>query len=99
EPLGDKKFVAMIIEYMSFGEFKDELYIIMRINDSPALAGLLVDLVRLGKLAVEKEYYGTVYEVNAFYMKRPGPPGSKAISKVKAYDLLLKWVGIKDPRD
>lgn len=99
EPLGDKKFVAMIIEYMSFGEFKDELYIIMRINDSPALAGLLVDLVRLGKLAVEKEYYGTAYEVNAFYMKRPGPPGSKAISKVKAYDLLLKWVGIKDPRD
>lgn len=98
EPLGDKKFVAMIIEYMSFGEFKDELYIILRINDSPALAGLLVDLVRLGKIAVDRGQYGTVYEINAFYMKRPGPPGSKAISKVKAYDLLLKWMGIKDPR-
>ncbi|MEM4661670.1 MAG: myo-inositol-1-phosphate synthase, partial [Desulfurococcaceae archaeon] len=50
EPLGDKKFVSMVIEYYSFGEFKDELYIVWRINDSPALAGLLVDLVRLGRV-------------------------------------------------
>jgi myo-inositol-1-phosphate synthase len=98
EPLGDKKFVAMIIEYYSFGEFKDELYIAWRINDSPALAGLLVDLVRLGRIALDREQYGTVYEVNAFYMKKPGPPGSKAISKFKAYELLLNWLGIKDPR-
>ncbi|MFZ8782880.1 MAG: inositol-3-phosphate synthase [Desulfurococcaceae archaeon] len=98
EPLGDKKFVAMIIEYMSFGEFKDELYIVARINDSPALAGLLVDLVRLGKIAIDREAYGTVYEVNAFYMKKPGPPGSRAISKFHAYLKLLKWLGLKDHR-
>jgi myo-inositol-1-phosphate synthase len=98
EPLGDKKFVAMIIEYMSFGEFKDEIYIVARINDSPALAGLLVDLVRLGKIAIEREAYGTVYEVNTFYMKRPGPPGSRAISKFHAYLKLLKWLGLRDMR-
>ncbi|MEM1639829.1 MAG: myo-inositol-1-phosphate synthase [Desulfurococcaceae archaeon] len=98
EPLGDKKFVAMIIEYYSFGEFKDELYIAWRINDSPALAGLLVDLVRLSRIALDREIYGTVYEINAFYMKKPGPPGAKVISKFKAYELLLKWLGIKDPR-
>lgn len=98
EPLGDKKFVAMIIEYLSFNEFKDELYVIMRINDSPALAGLLVDLVRLGKLAIERQAFGTVYEVNAFYMKRPGPRGSKAISKFHAYNLLLAWLGLRDKR-
>ncbi|WP_448577997.1 inositol-3-phosphate synthase [Thermosphaera sp.] len=98
EPLGDKKFVAMIIEYLSFGEFKDELYIVARINDSPALAGLLVDLVRLGKIALDRESYGTVYEVNAFYMKKPGPPGFKAVSKYHAYMKLLEWAGVKDPR-
>jgi myo-inositol-1-phosphate synthase len=98
EPLGDKKFVTMIIEYLSFGEFKDELYIVARINDSPALAGLLVDLVRLGKLAIEREAYGTVYEVNAFYMKKPGPPGSKVISKFHAYLKLLKWLKLRDHR-
>lgn len=98
EPLGDKKFVAMIIEYLSFGEFKDEIYIVARINDSPALAGLLVDLVRLGKIALQREAYGTVYEVNAFYMKRPGPSGSKVVSKYRAYIDLLRWLGVKDPR-
>jgi len=99
EPVGDKKFVAMIIEYMSFGDFKDEIYVIMRVNDKPAITGVLIDLVRLGKIALEKKAYGTVYEVNAFYTKRPGPPGVKAISKVKAFYKLLDWLGIKDPRD
>ena len=99
EPLGDKKFVAMIIEYMSFNGFKDEWYIVARINDSPALAGLLVDLVRLGKIALDREAYGTVYNVNAFYMKNPGPRDAKAVSKIKAYELLLEWLGIYDERN
>lgn len=98
EPLGDKKFVAMIMEYYSFNGFKDEWYIVARINDSPALAGLLVDLVRLGKIAIEREAYGTVYNVNAFYMKKPGPNTAKAIAKIKAYELLLEWLGIDDER-
>lgn len=96
EPLGDKKFVAMILEYLSFNEFKDEIYIVARINDSPALAGLLVDLVRLGKIAIDRGVYGTCYPINAFYMKRPGPRGSKAIAKFKAYQMLLEWLGLNE---
>ncbi|RLG81735.1 MAG: myo-inositol-1-phosphate synthase [Thermoprotei archaeon] len=98
EPLGDKKFVAMIIEYLSFNEFKDEWYIVARINDSPALAGLLVDLVRLGKIAIDRESYGTVYNVNAFYMKKPGPKEARVVARTKAYELLLEWLGIYDER-
>ncbi|MCD6301415.1 MAG: myo-inositol-1-phosphate synthase [Staphylothermus sp.] len=94
-PLGDKKFVAMIIEYISFNNFKDELYIIARINDSPALAGQLVDLARLAKIALDREEYGTIYPINAFYMKNPGPKEGKSIAKTKAYDKLLQWLGIK----
>ncbi len=97
-PLGDKKFVAMIIEYTSFNNFKDELYVIARINDSPALAGLLVDLARLAKIALEKKEYGTIYPINAFYMKNPGPKEGKSIAKTKAYDKLLEWLGIRDER-
>ncbi len=99
EPIGDKKFVAMMIEYLSFNGFKDELYIVARINDSPALAGLLVDLVRLGHIALKRQIYGTVYEVNAFYMKNPGPRDAKAMAKIKAYYNLLEWLGIKDERE
>lgn len=99
KPIGDNKFVAMMIEYLSFNGFKDELYIVARINDSPALAGLLVDLVRLGYIALKRQIYGTVYEVNAFYMKNPGPKDARAIAKIKAYYRLLEWLGIKDNRE
>jgi myo-inositol-1-phosphate synthase len=94
EPLGDKKYVAMHIEYISFNGFRDSIYINARINDSPALAGILCDLVRLGKISLDRGWRGTVYEVNAFYMKRPGPRGAPNIAKNKAYQLLLSKFGL-----
>lgn len=94
EPLGDKKYVAMHIEYVSFDGFRDSIYINARINDSPALAGILCDLIRLGKMSLDNGWRGTVYEVNAFYMKRPGPQGAPNIAKNKAYDLLLSKFGL-----
>ncbi len=93
EPLGDKKFVSMHIMYVSFNGAVDEIIVNMRINDSPAFAGLLVDLVRLARIALDRGLSGTVYEINAFYMKSPGPPGSRVVSKVVAYYKLLDWLG------
>ena len=95
EPLGDKKFIAMHIEYISFNNARDELVITGRINDSPALAGLLVDLVRLGKIAIEKKAFGTVYEVNAFYMKNPGPKDMPNIPRIIAHEKMRMWAGLK----
>ena len=95
EPLGDKKFISMHIEYVSFNEAVDELIINGRINDSPALAGLIVDLVRLGKLALEKKEFGTVYPVNAFYMKNPGPKDKNNLPRVIAYERMREWAGLK----
>ncbi|HII66878.1 MULTISPECIES: inositol-3-phosphate synthase [Thermococcus] len=95
EPLGDKKFIAMHIEYVSFNGAVDELIINGRINDSPALAGLLVDLARLGKIAVDKKEFGTIYEVNAFYMKNPGPVEKPNIPRIIAYEKMRMWAGLK----
>uniref|UniRef100_A0A7J3X4Z4 Myo-inositol-1-phosphate synthase n=1 Tax=Thermofilum pendens TaxID=2269 RepID=A0A7J3X4Z4_THEPE len=92
EPLGDKKFVAMHIQWLSFGGFVDELVVNMRINDSPALAGLLVDLARLAYASLKAGVYGTVPEANLFYMKRPGPLGTKQKARVLAYRDLLSFV-------
>ncbi len=94
EPLGDRKFIAMHIEYISFNNARDELIITGRINDSPALAGLLVDLVRLGKMAVERKAFGTVYEVNAFYMKNPGPKDRPNIPRIIAHEKMRMWAGL-----
>ncbi len=95
KPLGDRKFIAIHIEYVSFNGAVDELIIDGRINDSPALAGLLVDLVRLGKMAVERGISGTVYDVNAFYMKNPGPSAQKNIPRIIAYEKMRMWAGLK----
>jgi len=92
ESLGDKKFVAIHIEYVSFNGARDEIIVNMRINDSPALAGYIVDLVRIAKIALERGIYGTIYDVNAFYMKKPGPPGSKNLSRIVAYQKLVSFV-------
>ncbi|HII60582.1 inositol-3-phosphate synthase [Pyrococcus horikoshii] len=94
EPLGDKKFIAMHIEYISFNGARDELVVTGRINDSPALAGLLVDLARLGKIAIDRKEFGTVYPVNAFYMKNPGPKDARNIPRIIAYEKLREWVGL-----
>ncbi|WP_297069297.1 inositol-3-phosphate synthase [Thermococcus sp.] len=95
EPLDDKKFIAMHIEYVSFNGAHDEIIITGRINDSPALAGLLVDLVRLGKIAIEKKEFGTVYEVNAFYMKNPGPKDMQNIPRIIAHEKMRMWAGLE----
>lgn len=92
KPLGDKKVVTIHIEYESFLGVTDEIFVNMRINDSPALAGYLIDLTRLAKLALERGFSGTIYEINAFYMKHPGPPGSPNLSRILAYTRLLQFI-------
>ncbi|RLF18188.1 MAG: myo-inositol-1-phosphate synthase [Thermoprotei archaeon] len=92
EPLGDKKFVAMHILYESFNGAIDEIIVNMRINDSPALAGLIVDLARLAKLALDAGLTGTIYEINAFFMKRPAPLGSKNMARILAYQQLVNFI-------
>ncbi|MEM2794496.1 MAG: hypothetical protein QXY49_01430, partial [Thermofilaceae archaeon] len=83
---------AMHVQWITFGGFTDELTVNMRINDSPALAGYMVDLARLAYVSLKSGIYGTVPEINAFYMKRPGPPNLRQKSKIIAYQDLLAFV-------
>ncbi len=92
EPLGDKKYVAMHIAWKTFNELEDEIFISMRINDSPALAGLVVDAARIAKALLDRGYKGTVYEVNAFFMKMPGPRNARNMSRIVAYHRMLAWL-------
>jgi len=92
EPLGDKKFVSMHIWWKTFNGFEDELVVNIRINDSPALAGLLVDLARIGKALLDRGVKGTPYPVNAFFMKDPGPRGSRNVSRIVAFYNMLEYL-------
>ena len=52
----------------------------------------MVDLARLGRLVLDEGFKGTIYEINAFYMKKPGPKGSPSISRIVAYQRLVNWL-------
>ena len=92
EPLGDKKFVSMHIWWKTFNGLEDELVVNMRINDSPALAGLMVDLSRISKALLDRGVKGTAYHVNAFFMKDPGPRGARNKARIKAYYDLVEYL-------
>lgn len=92
KPLGDKKFVSMHIEYETFNGLRDELVVNYRINDSPSLAGMCVDLIRIGKLVLDSGSIGTCYPINAFFMKKPGPRDAKSVSKIVAFQKLIGFL-------
>ncbi|MBI4896484.1 MAG: inositol-3-phosphate synthase [Candidatus Aenigmarchaeota archaeon] len=87
-PLGDRKAVLIHVPYKTFGGIEDELFIVGRNTDSPAAAGMLVDLVRLGKIALDRRCAGAVSPINGFYCKRWG----KQKSKVLHFQDLCAWL-------
>ncbi|MCK5452484.1 MAG: myo-inositol-1-phosphate synthase, partial [Candidatus Aenigmarchaeota archaeon] len=87
-PLGDKKTVFMHFPMKLFNEAEDEIFICGRINDSPAAAGMLLDMVRLGAVAVSRGEKGVISPINSFYCKWFG----KQHSKILAYQKLMGWL-------
>ena len=87
--LGDKKAIFMHFPMRLFNGAEDEIYICGRINDSPAAAGMLVDMGRLGALAISRGESGINATINSFYCKWFG----KQHSKILAYQKLVGWVG------
>ncbi len=90
-PLGDKKTVFMHFPMKLFNEAEDEIFICGRINDSPAAAGMLIDMARLGAVAVSRGEKGVIAQINSFYCKWFG----KQHSKILAYQVLMDWLGNK----
>ncbi|NOQ56172.1 MAG: myo-inositol-1-phosphate synthase [Nanohaloarchaea archaeon] len=86
--LGDKKAIFMHFPMKLFNGAEDEIYICGRINDSPAAAGMLIDMGRLGALAVSRGESGVNATINSFYCKWFG----KQHSKILAYQKLIGWV-------
>jgi len=92
KPLEDKKVVFKHIPYKGFNNIVDEMFICGRISDSPAAAGLLIDMIRLGKISLDNNLKGVVPEINHFYCKR----FNKQKSKIIVFQELKKWLEDKN---
>ena len=69
--LTDRKFCFIRMEGSAFGEVPLELDLHLRVWDSPNSAGVVIDAVRLAKLALDAGECGTLIAPSAYLMKSP----------------------------
>lgn len=69
--LTDRKFCFIRMEGSAFGEVPLELDLHLRVWDSPNSAGVVIDAIRLAKLALDAGVSGTLEGPSAYLMKSP----------------------------
>ncbi|MGW7466966.1 inositol-3-phosphate synthase [Streptomyces xantholiticus] len=85
--LGDEKTCFIRIEAASVLDSNLVLDVRMQVEDSPNAAGVLVNAVRVAKVAAEHGHAGSVHDVCAFLFKNPreGATDSVGIRKFREY--------------
>ena len=71
EWLHDQKVCYIVMKGQQFGGIPMNLELKLSVEDSPNSAGVMIDIVRLAKLALDKNMAGYLDEVSAFGFKHP----------------------------
>ncbi len=69
--LTDRKWAYIRMEGRAFGDVPLNLELKLEVWDSPNSAGVVIDAVRLAKLALDREIAGTLVGPSAYLMKSP----------------------------
>jgi myo-inositol-1-phosphate synthase len=69
--LHDQKVCYIRLEGRGFGRAPVEVEVKLRVHDSPNSAGVVVDLIRYAKMALDLRLGGAILPVCAYYMKSP----------------------------
>ena len=69
--LGDRKICYININGKQFGNLPFEVELKLSIEDSPNSAGIMFDIIRLVKIAIDKGLGGNIIEVSAYGFKSP----------------------------
>ncbi|MHA1664208.1 MAG: inositol-3-phosphate synthase [Candidatus Njordarchaeales archaeon] len=81
--LSDTKVCYMRIEGQQWGELPMSIELKLKVNDSPNSAGVLVDVIRAVKIALNRQVGGPLISVSAFAFKHPPVHAP--------YDIALEW--------
>lgn len=87
EWLEDNKWCYIHVQSLGFGGTPMRLEAKLEVCDSPNSAGVVVDIIRIAKLALDRKIGGPVADVCAFYMKSPPVPldDDEALSCLKSW--------------
>ena len=86
--LTDRKWAYIRMEGSSFGDVPLNVELKLEVWDSPNSAGIVIDAVRLAKLALNKGISGALEGPSAYLMKSP----PKQIVDDEAYDLVESFI-------
>ncbi|TML62603.1 MAG: inositol-3-phosphate synthase [Actinobacteria bacterium] len=86
--LTDRKWAYIRMEGSAFGDVPLNLELKLEVWDSPNSAGIVIDAVRLAKLALNNEISGALEGPSAYLMKSP----PKQIPDDEAYDAVERFI-------
>jgi myo-inositol-1-phosphate synthase len=86
--LTDRKWAYIRMEGSSFGNAPLNMELKLEVWDSPNSAGIVIDAVRLAKLAMNNGISGALEAPSAYLMKSP----PKQIADAEAHDLVEKFI-------
>ncbi len=69
--LSDRKWAYIRMEGRAFGDVPLNMELKLEVWDSPNSAGVIIDAVRVAKLALDRGHAGPVYSGSSYFMKSP----------------------------
>lgn len=81
--LNDKKIAFIRIEGRKFGNVPINIEARLEVIDSPNSAGVIIDAIRLAKLALDRGVGGPIESASSYLMKSPPKQFSDAVAKEK----------------
>ena len=88
EWLGDRKWAYIRMEGRGFGGAPLNIEMKLEVWDSPNSAGIVIDAVRIAKLAMDRGEGGCINPASTYFMKHP----PVQIEDGEGLDLLDKWI-------
>jgi myo-inositol-1-phosphate synthase len=84
----DHKTCCVSIRGRYFASTPFSITALLEVEDSPNSAGVMVDLIRLVKIALDSGLSGALKELSAFYFKRP----PRNLNDTEAYNLIQEFI-------
>lgn len=89
--LCDNKICYLNIKGRQFAGLPFEIELKLRVEDSPNSAGVMFDVIRLIKIAIDNKLSGNIHAINAFAFKSPSVQFSDTQTNKMVNDFLNKY--------
>ncbi len=94
EWLDDRKWAYIRMEGRTFGDVPLNVELKLEVVDSPNSAGIVIDAVRCGKLALDRGISGALYGPSSYFMKSPPEQYSDSDARLRT-EAFIQNVGVE----